>query len=327
MHRERLNEIAAAMRMRQSELRTYKKAQRQTETICLTAHAVDNSLQFCDARDAGGKNKGETFTWDIVNNVAATGGTLTETNTMPETNFTIAQATLTMTEAGQAVPYSGKLEALSKFTVRQPIMQALKNDAKKYFDRAAWAQFDRCMLRYVGTTTATGNFYTNGTTTGTNTSALNTTHLKLIVDYLKERNVAPYVADDYMSIGWPSTFRSIKNTLETLHQYTETGLKMIFNGEIGRYENNRFVEQTNVAKGVTADAGLTGTAWTGGSDWCYFFGEDTVVEGIAVPEEMRAKIPGDYGRSKGVAYYYIGGFGIVHLQAAESRILKWDSLA
>ena len=224
-------------------------------------------------------------------------------------------------------PYSGKLEALSKFTVRQPIMQALKNDAKKVFDRAAWAQFDRCMLRYVGTTTATGNFYTNGTTTGTNTSALNTTHLKLIVDYMKERNIAPYVADDYMSIGWPSTFRSIKNTLETLHQYTETGLKMIFNGEIGRYENNRFVEQTNVAKGVTADAGLTGTAWTGGSDWCYFFGEDTVVEGIAVPEEMRAKIPGDYGRSKGVAYYYIGGFGIVHLQAAESRILKWDSLA
>ena len=272
MHRERLNEMAAAMRMRQSELRTYKKAQRQAEMSCLTVNTVDNRLQFCDARDAGGKNKGETFTWDIVNNVADSGGTLVETNTMPETNLTIAQATLTITEAGQSVPYSGKLEALSKFTVRAPIMQALKNDAKKYFDRTAWAQFDRCMLRYVGTTTATGNFYTNGTTTGTNTSALNTTHLKLIVDYMKERNIAPYVADDHMCIAWPSTYRSIKNTLETLHQYTETGLKMIFNGEIGRYENNRFVEQTNVAKGV-GTTGLTGTAWTGGSDWAFFFGK------------------------------------------------------
>ena len=181
MHRERLNERAASKRIRQSELRVYTKAQRQAETICLTAHAVDNSLQFCDARDAGGKNKGETFTWDIVNNVATAGGTLVETNTMPETQFTIAQATLTITEYGNSVPYSGKLEALSKFTVRQPIMQALKNDAKKTYDRAAWTQFDRAMLRYVGTTTATGNFYTNGTTTGTNTSALNTTDRKSVV--------------------------------------------------------------------------------------------------------------------------------------------------
>ena len=39
------------------------------------------------------------------------------------------------------------------------------------------------------------------------------------------------------------------------------------------------------------------------------------------------KIPTDYGRSKGVAYYSLNGFGIVHLQAAEGRILKWDSLA
>ncbi|MGE3844511.1 MAG: hypothetical protein AB7I50_23345, partial [Vicinamibacterales bacterium] len=61
------------------------------------------------------------------------------------------------------------------------------------------------------------------------------------------------------------------------------------------------------------------------SDWCFFFGEDTVAEGILIPEEMRAKIPTDYGRSKGVAWYYLGGFGIVQTAAAQARILKWDS--
>jgi len=145
---------------------------------------------------------------------------------------------------------------------------------------------------------------------------------------MKERNIPAYVADDYMALAWPSTYRSLKNSLETLHQYTETGLKMIFNGEIGRYESIRFTEQTNVAKGVTANGGLTGTAWTGGfSDWAFFFGEDTVAEGIAVPLEMRAKIPTDYGRSKGVAWYWLGGYGIVHTSASETRILKWDSAA
>ena len=83
--------------------------QRQAEMSCLTVNTVDNRLQFCDARDAGGKNKGETFTWDIVNNLAASGGTLIETNTMPETNFTIAQATLTITEYGNSVNNGGLL--------------------------------------------------------------------------------------------------------------------------------------------------------------------------------------------------------------------------
>jgi len=59
--------------------------------------------QFADVKDASqqGKGKGQTFTWDVVGNVAAAGGTLTETNTMPETQFTITQATLTVNEYGR----------------------------------------------------------------------------------------------------------------------------------------------------------------------------------------------------------------------------------
>jgi hypothetical protein len=141
------------------------------------------------------------------------------------------------------------------------------------------------------------------------------------------RKLKAYVGDDYMAIGWPTTFRSLKNTLETLHQYTESGIKLIFNGEIGRYENMRYVEQTQITKGITA-TGRSGVAWTGGdSDWIFFFGEDTVAEGIAIPEEMRAKIPTDFGRSKGVAWYALLGFGIVHTNAVQARIIMWDSAA
>ena len=83
-------------------------------------------------------------------------------------------------------------------------------------------------------------------------------------------------------------------------------------------------------KGYGSTDGITGTAWAGAdSDWIFFFGEDTVGEGVVIPEEMRAKIPTDYGRSKGVAWYYLGGFGIVHNQTAatESRIVVWDTAA
>ena len=46
---------------------------------------------------------------------------------------------------------------------------------------------------------------------------------------------------------------------------------------------------------------------------------------LILEKEIRGKIPGDYGRDRGIAWYYLGGFGITHTQAAQSRILLWDS--
>lgn len=269
--------------------------------------------QFSDVRDASqqGKKKGDSFTWDVFSDVANFGGVLVETNTMPETNYTITQGTLTITEAGNSVPYSGKLDNLSKFPVMELIQKVLKNDAIKTFDRLAWTQFNATLLRVIpvgGTDTAALTLTTNGTVTGTNSIAYNNQHAKTLVDLMKERNIPAYLGDDYYSIAWPTTLRGFKNNLELIHQYSDTGFKLIMNGEIGRYENTRYVEQTNIAKGigttgVSAANGGDMTGWVNGkSDWMFFFGNDTVAEAIAVPEEMRGKIPSDYGRSKGVAW-------------------------
>jgi N4-gp56 family major capsid protein len=288
--------------------------------------------QFADVHDISqqGKKKGDTFTWDVFSDVSSAGAVLVETNTMPETNFTITQGTLTITEAGNSVPYSGKLDNLSKFPVEDVIKKVLKNDCVKYLDRGAWTQFNQTALRVIpvgGVSAAAVTLYTNGTVTGTNNIAYNNSHAKAIVDAMKERNIPAYIADDYYSIAWPTTLRTFKNALEAIHQYSDTGFNLIMNGEIGRYENTRYIEQTNIAKGTGTD-GITTTAWTNGqSDWMFFFGNDTVAEAIAVPEEMRGKIPSDYGRSKGIAWYYLGGFGIVHTLAINVRIVKWDSAA
>ena len=61
--------------------------------------------QFCDAKDAvmQGLGKGDTFRWNIYSNVATQGTVLTETNVMPETNFTIDQGSLTIQQLGNSV--------------------------------------------------------------------------------------------------------------------------------------------------------------------------------------------------------------------------------
>ena len=292
--------------------------------------------QFASAQDATmqGKSKGNTYTWDTVLNVTTQGRNLTETNTMPETNFTIIQGTLTIDEAGVAVPYSGKLESLSQFEVREPIMKSLRNDSAKWFDIVSWNQFNQTPLRVVGTSSTAISLTTTGTAVSTNSIAFNNTHHKAVMDLMKERNIPAYVQDDYYAIAWPSTLRTFKNNLESIKQYTSEGYGEIKNGEIGRYENCRFVEQTNIPKGGAADSTThnpytaTADAWNNAlSDWIFFFGDDTVTEAVCNPEEVRAKIPSDYGRSKGVAWYYLGGFGLVHTDQSQARVVKWDSAA
>ena len=278
--------------------------------------------QFCDVKDASqqGLHKGATYHWNVYSDIATAGGTIVETDTMPESNFTITQGTLTITEYGNSVPFTQKLDNLSAHPVKQIINKVLKYDAAKAFDTAANAQM---ALSYLTVYPATATSITLGSASsygGSATVAMAKKHVGLITDAMKERNIPAYVQDDYYCISWPSTLATLKDNLEAIQIYVPEGFKMVANGEIGRYRNCRFVEQTNIAK-----AGTTST------DWAYFLGNDTVAEAIAVPEEMRGKIPSDYGRSRGVAWYYLGGFGIVHGAAtatvAQARIMRWGSTA
>ena len=59
------------------------------------------------------------------------------------------------------------------------------------------------------------------------------------------------------------------------------------------------------------------------------FGKPTVIEAVTIPESIRVKVPDDYGRSKGIAWYAILGHQIMWGDAAadqaNARIIKWDS--
>ena len=140
-----------------------------------------------------------------------------------------------------------------------------------------------------------------------------------IVDAMKERDIPAYDGTNYACVGRPSTFRAFKNDLEAVHSYVDQGFQMVLHGEIGRsYEGVRFFEQTAIAS----------RGWTNSlSDQAFFFGEDTVMEALVIPEEIRGKIPGDFGRDRGVAWYAMAGYGLVHTDATQARIVEWASAA
>lgn len=270
-------------------------------------------MQFCDVKEAFGKGKGDNYNWDKIANISTQGGTLVETSTMPEREFTIGKGTCTVTEYGNAIPYTGKLEALSQFTITNPIYRALRDDQVKVLDKAVEAQFDACKLRAVSTATNVLAWTSNAAATSTAASNLNGTLVKDIVDYMLALDIPTFDGEDYACIASIKAARGIHDALEEVWKYTKYPL----NGEIGRYYKARFARDTNALDNTIGTSNVTGEA--------YFFGAETVAEAVAIPEELRRKVPTDYDRSLGVAWYALLGFKIMWEGDPDYRIVKWDS--
>ncbi|MDQ5915026.1 MAG: hypothetical protein QG584_917 [Pseudomonadota bacterium] len=148
--------------------------------------------QLCDAQDGSqkGLNRGDKFSWNVYSNVGTQGRRLSENQVMPETGFTIQQHQLTVYEAGNSVPYTGKLTDMAKQDVVAIIDKTLKDDARKYFDIEAFLQFKRTPLRASpagGNSTTAIVLDTNGSASQTNNIAYGTGHVKAIGDTMKER--------------------------------------------------------------------------------------------------------------------------------------------
>jgi N4-gp56 family major capsid protein len=288
--------------------------------------------QFCAIKEAFGKGKGESVNWLKVDNASAYGGTVAETSTIPETTLPLSWGTVTVGEYGLAIPFTGKIEALSEFDINQLVKGALLDDNVKVIDGVVEREFNKTPNVYCGTSTSTGTFYTASSCTETNTSVLNTYQINQMAAYLRDKNVPgfPGLNGDYVFICAGNQMQELKNAMTGIYQYTELGLKYIANGEIGRLNGVRFVEDGFATKYVFSASARTATAitWTKSqSGPGYMFGSPTVREAVAVPEEIRVKIPTDYGRSKGIAWYGLFGWGLEWSTTANARIVKWESKA
>lgn len=291
-----------------------------SDTLRTSLQPLSRFRHFCDVDDAKEKGTGEKHNWNVYSDVEQQGGELNEEEAMPETRFKIRQETLKVTEFGNSVPYTRKLDILSKNSCERVIDKVLKNDANKALDNGAYNEFAKAPIKMAptGGTDTSAVTFEEGATTITNNVGMTKEHVKTIVDEMQERDVIPYDGENYCALGRPRTFRPFKDDLEELHKYVDAGFARIAAGEIGRYESCRFFSQTNIkAKG-----------WSNGkSDQAFFFGADTACEAIVEPEQIRAKLPGDYGRSRGMAWYYLGGFGISHTDPDNARIFEWASAA
>lgn len=260
--------------------------------------------QFVRPEPGYGKAKGDKIEFLRISNVSDEGGKISETVKMPETKVTITKGNVTVDEFGNSIPYTGKLEALSEFSVENIWTVALRDDMAKILDKWCAIAFKLAKVKYVPTGTSgspTASVTTNGTPGASATRDVAMFDVKEIIDYLKYDLLCPaYDGENYVSIATTSFLRKIQDDSDWKDAAKYGDPERLFKGEVGRIYGCRFIEETNVLTKLLGTTAYKGEA--------IFFGADPVVEGVVIPEEIRAKIPSDYGRDKGVAWYYMGGY-------------------
>ncbi len=264
--------------------------------------------QFVDAKEAIGKNRGDTFLFDKMQNVATQGGVLVETNTIPETQFVTNQGTCVITEYGNAIPFTQKLENLAQFQLEPATEQRLRDDMVKVLESACGTQYVTTDFIAVLTASASTIFTSNGTPSATASSNLTSINSRQIVDFMTKKLIPKYDGRNYVCIAGVTALSGMHQDTAAqgwvdISKYTETFAKNIFAGEVGEFYKTRFVEETGFLSNAIGSSSLYGQA--------VFFGSDQVYEAIAVPEEIRVKIPQDYGRDMGLAWYALLGFKTV----------------
>lgn len=264
--------------------------------------------QFVDVKEAIGKNRGDTWLFDKRGNVSTQGTVLAETNTVPQTNFTVGQGTGVVTEYANSVPYTGKLEALGQIMIEPQVEQALRDDMVKALESAAGAKFVNTQFIAVMSSTVSTVITTNGTATATATADITAYNTRAVVDFMKKKLVPKYDGQSYICIASTAALSGMHGDTaaggwQDISKYTAEFAKNIFNGEIGKFYNVRFVEETGYFSNTIGSGSTHGAA--------VFFGADAVYEAVAIPEEIRVKVSVDFGRDQALAWYFLGGWQTV----------------
>ena len=279
-------------------------------------------MDFVRPVEGFGRKMGETVTlMRVAELTEPASAVLTEGIRIPEDEMAMSQTSITVQELGRALPYTNLAEELGKFDVESPVQKRLKNQLRNVMDTIAAAAFKLAKVKYIPTGLASSTIDTNGTPSAQATQPMNVFHLEEIRDYMYDTLRCPaYQGDDFIGAFRTKSIRGVKRdpAWEEWHKYTDPQSK--FNSEVGRIEQIRLIE-TNHANAL-ANKGAGSVLGEG-----VVFGDDAVAMAETMTPELRAAIPGDFGRSKAVAWYGILATGIIFdtANAGEARIIHVTS--
>lgn len=304
-----------------------------SKKVVHAAQPMMKARQFVSVEPAFGKNKGESVQIYRAGNTATAEDTaaINELDRIPTTSVAVTPRLITVNEYGRAIPFTGKVETLAEVDVESNVyLKALRNHMAKTIDYQVFQAFKSSDVIFTPTSSTAGTWSVTGTAGATATSNITAKHVKDVIDSMKVgsfggntgRPIPYYDGESYVCIASVAFLRGLKDDpdYEVAAKYAHP--EDLYLGEVGRFYNCRFIETNH----TSALSNGVGTGSVLGE--AIFFGEDPVREIVAIPEEVRAKLPEDYGRDKGLAWYAMLGWGRVwdFSTDAEEHIVRIASL-
>jgi N4-gp56 family major capsid protein len=300
------------------------KNHKLSSKIRMAAIAQTRFMRFSAPEPGYGKKMGENVTITRVANVTVpSDDSLNENVRIPEDAFSLSTQAILVNERGRSIPYSSLSLDLASFDLQNAIQSKLRDQLSLSLDNAAATAFKAGQVKAIPDGVASLVFDNDGTPSTQATANLNMYHVEQIRDQMfGVLNIAPFSGDDYVCLLSYKAKRGIFNdpNWRDWQKYTDPSKK--FNGEVGRIENIRFVEVNNTSA-LSASKGASSVLGE-----AVFFGADPVRMGVVQDPELRAKESEDYGRSKGVAWYGVYGFGQIwsdSSSAGEARVVHLTS--
>ena len=273
--------------------------------------------QFATVKTELGVEPGLTISMLTYNNLAL-GGKLTELTNMTTQALSGSMKQITVTEHGNAVSNSELLIQSSFDDIMATTTTLLSRDYAMVMD---------CELRdtalsgtnVVYASKSDGSKVT--TRTGLDaTCGMKVSTVKDAIEILATNNAPKYNNMNWICFVHPHQSRVLRDDSAWINASNYGAPEQLFNGEIGRIDDTRFIETTIMCNGACAEDDVAYkqalTKGAGGNTvpvyQAVLFGDAYYGIAWSLPVELRTNGVEDFGRVRSLAWYAIWGTGLLH---------------
>jgi N4-gp56 family major capsid protein len=282
--------------------------------------------QFATRKEELGVQPGRTIAMQKMGGIKR-GGYLDEGVRMQARSMSMSETTISVREAGNALAFSEALLQMSFYDNMAAASMLLGRDMAIVLDSQL-----RDTVR-----TATTKVYAGGKTSRnalTNSDVFTTLEIHKAVEQLETSNVPKWNNDYYICFVHPHQISTLRQSPGWLNPAMYAGSTPIYFGEIGRFNDVRFISTSMMSNGARAavdpdtgeyadpgydpllDKDVTGALNADQVYQAIMFGEYTFGHAVALPVELRDNGVVDHGREHGLAWYAIWGHGLLEVPNA-----------
>lgn len=250
------------------------------------------------------------------------GGKLVEGRRLNAQPMSMSQSSIEVDEYGNAINFSEMLLQTSFFDQLSAASLLLGRDMAIVLDTVL-----RDAILLGGNVVYGGGVSARASVTAA--GVMTTQVVKDVVEVLQTNNAPKWAGDHYVGFMHPHQGRGLRDDSDWINASLYSGATAIYTGEVGRYEDVRFIVTTVMANGANnavdpatgdpVDIGYEPTLRGAGAGGIHlyqavFFGEYSLGHATALPVELRDNGVTDYGREHGLAWYSIFGQEILEEQ-------------